>query len=282
MDQNQNEFRYGWAEAEEDWDYLAQPTVQMFSAPKDFVPPEALSYKGIVHIENQGNMGSCTGHGGSTCLEVLEYLSNGGTIQLSRMWMYLEAQRACGMLGSDQGASIAGVIQAMINVGCCFESEYPYPIHYQTTETAAERTSAALKKILGHQPLTSAQDIFDWQSQAKGPVLIGFNVTQAYENLTGKNSIITPAILSGRSKGGHCVALAGYEGAVDSKGKKLMSQPGSWDVSWGDAGWGYWSWDALDLMCQKNKGQSSVFGITNIKGFDPVRVARIVAWSEVM
>lgn len=274
------ERKFGWAKEEEDWDYLKQATVRVFSAPRDFVPPTSMNCRNIIQVKNQKQMGSCVGHGSSSGLDYLEFLSNGGLVQFSRMFMYIQAQIASGIRG-DNGAAIAGAVKAMINVGDCFESEYPYPSRYQTTITQPQLDSAAKKKILGHVELTSYQDVFDWISQGKGPVVFGFDVTNAYENIQGKVDI-TPKTLSGRTLGGHCNVFIGYSGEKDSSGKYKIDGLNSWDKAWGDQGWAQWTSDAITTICRNEQGQSSVWGITDVTGFDQARIDRVCDFGEGM
>ena len=116
--------RTGWRPDQEDWDYLATPTVRAFSAPRDFVPPEKMSYRGILKVENQGNMSSCVGHGGSSGMELLQFLSNGGQRHLSLRLCYLLAQRRKHLLG-HHGAVISACLEALAATGLCLEAEVP-------------------------------------------------------------------------------------------------------------------------------------------------------------
>jgi len=270
--------RTGWRPDQEDWDYLATPTVRAFSAPRDFVPPEKMSYRGILKVENQGNMSSCVGHGGSSGMELLQFLSNGGQTQMSRMMCYLIAQRASNIRG-DNGAVISACVQALAATGLCLESEFPYPPRYNPNLPQSAIQAGSKHKILGHQPLNSYREVFDWISQAKGPVLFGMSW---YQRVANGNGTITPDSLRGPSYGGHCNVFCGYNGKKDSNGNYYIDALNSHGTSSGQGGWFEWSPDAVDVLCQQERGQSSVIGMTDITGFDQERVDRVVDWTTVV
>jgi hypothetical protein len=256
----------GWLREREDFEFLREQTAVTFGAPADFVPPPKMSLRGILHVENQGNMSSCVGHGGSSGLEALEYIANGGSVQMSRMAMYLLAQRVSGIKG-DNGATISGCVKAMLDSGCCEESEFPYPTHYVSDLPQAVIQEAGQHKILGHQKLTTYREVFDWISQGKGPVVFGMTW---YQRVADSRGLITPDDLRGRSLGGHCNLFMGYSGDRDSDGELLIDDLNSHGAQWGDGGWAKWTSRAIDAL--GHDPNTEMIGITDITGFDPQRL----------
>lgn len=84
--------------------------------------------------ENQGNMGSCRGHSGTSGLERLQYVRNGGNadavVQLSEIFFYLACQKIDGLLGRDVGSTISAGYKLVLNYGCLPASETGYPSAY--------------------------------------------------------------------------------------------------------------------------------------------------------
>ena len=194
---------FGWNRDHEDFDFLKTPTARFFTAPpKDFVPPERMSFRDILKVENQGPMGSCVGHGGSSGAECLVYLSSGLKVQLSRMFCYLISQRQTGIRG-DNGATIAGCVQGLMKVRICEETVFPYPnpVRYNPNVPQSAITAAEKCKILGHQLLNSGKEVFDWISTGNGPVVFGMNW---YDRVSQGNGLVTKDSLRGPSAGGHC------------------------------------------------------------------------------
>ena len=256
----------GWLRDEEDFGFLQQQTAVTFSAPAEFVPPPKLSFRGILHVESQGNMSSCVGHGGSSGLEALQYIANRGRVQMSRMAMYLLAQRVSGIKG-DRGATIAGCVQAMIDTGCCEEAEFPYPPQYVRDVPPAVIQQASRHKILGHQKLNTYRDVFDWISQGKGPVIFGMTW---WERVANSRGLVTPNDLRGRTLGAHCKVFAGYSGEKDEDGEYLIDDLNSHGTGWGEGGWAKWTSRAIDAL--GNDPNTEMIGITDITGFDAERL----------
>lgn len=260
----------GWNRDREDFDFLETPTARSFCAPDGFVPPKAMDFRPILKVENQGPMGSCVGHGCSSGMEELQYLTAGTSVPLSRMFAYIMAQRQTGIRG-DNGATIAGAVQAMRTVGICEETVFPYPnpVRYNNNMSQTALTAAAAHKILGHQLLTSAKEIFDWLSQGKGPVLIGMNW---YDRVSSSRGLITPDQMRGSSAGGHCIVITGYTDQRDPQGNPLIDALNSHGINSGNKGWFQWTWDALNVLANQERGMSSIIGMTNITGFEPQRL----------
>jgi len=78
--------------------------------------------------ENQGGIGSCNGAAWAGLGERVLYSSTGDKVtQLSKLWMYLAAQRAGGMLGADKGSRPGDGGKVALEIGICPESLCPYP-----------------------------------------------------------------------------------------------------------------------------------------------------------
>lgn len=264
------DFVPGWNPDREDWDYLAEPTAVSFSAPGDFTPPPSMNLRAVLKVEMQGRMGSCVGHGASSGMEQLEYLTSRQTLQFSRMYAYIMAQRQSGIRG-DNGAEIAPAVQMLIEGGCCLESEMPYPnpVRYSNKVSQSAITAAAKYKILGHQQLNSGREVFDWISQGKGPVLFGF---PWFFRVSQGNGLVTQDSLRGGDEGGHCNVFVGYTGEVGPDGNPLIDDLNSHGTQSGQGGWFKWTWGAIDALANLGRRRAVMIGMTNITGFDPDRL----------
>lgn len=258
----------GYLIEQEDKDFLRATTAPQFSAPAEFVPPPQMSFRGVMHVENQGNMSSCVGHGGSSGLEALEYIANGGQVQMSRMAMYLLAQRASGIRG-DNGATISGCVKAQAEVGCCEETEFPYPGRYVNAIAPAALQAAGRHKILGHQKLNTYREVFNWISQGKGPVVFGMTW---YTRVANTRGLVTQDDLRGPSTGGHCKLFCGYSGERDNDGELLIDDLNSHGTAWGEGGWAKWTSRAIDAL--GNDRNTEMIGITDITGFIASRLKK--------
>lgn len=257
----------GWNIAAEDRDFLAAGTALFgVEAPADYQPPPTFNFRDKLRVENQGALSSCVGHGGSSGLEALIWLQANASEQMSRMFCYLVAQRYSGISG-DRGATISGCVQALREVGCCYESTFPYPARYGNRIPPVAAAEAPRFKILGHRKLHTYFEVRDWIAQGKGPVIFG---CQWYHNLANSRGVITPDDLRGPTLGGHCNLFVGYSGERDREGELMIDGLNSHGTGWGDQGWAQWTSRAIDAL--GNDPNSELIGITNITGFDPQRL----------
>lgn len=92
--------------------------------------------------EDQGQIGSCQGHSLSSVLERLAFV-HGEKVQLSEIFAYLATQKIDGLLGADDGSTIAGGCKLAVDYGCPPETLTGYPRSYPS---AAERTKILSKE----------------------------------------------------------------------------------------------------------------------------------------
>jgi len=250
----------------EDRDFLAAGTAGNFSAPGTFTAPAKIDFRSILTVENQSNMSSCVGHGGSTAMEHLQYLAARTKLQFSRMFAYITAQRQSGIRG-DNGATITGCVNALTAIGCCLEATLRYPARYNTTISQAAIAEAAKYRILGHRKLRGYKEVLEWLQSGKGPVIAGFTWRQTFSRTQG---IIRRTDVRGPSVGGHCTLYTGYQGDLGSDGQLLLDNINSWDRDFGQEGWSQWEAGAIDDL--SNERYTELIGITDITGFDETRL----------
>lgn len=254
----------GWLRDEEDYDYLHNQGVVFSVQPLLYGAPDEFDADPIITTENQSAMSSCTGHGESSGIEGCFWIAAGGDKsnrpkQFSRMFAYIEGQRESGFIGRDQGASIAGVVQASAKVGCCLESTYPYPSRYTTSIPQGAYAEAAKYKIRSHSNLRSYEEIMAYQQSGLGPIVIGITWTSALANSTG---VISVRDTKGRG-GGHCVLLWGW----DKNGRIRLHN--SHGTAWGQNGKAWVEVDAVKSWL--SSGSAEFIGISDLSGVDVQR-----------
>lgn len=259
----------GWASDKEDIQYLRQQAAkyQVYGAGD---APIAASFdpRTIIRVEDQGPMSSCTGHGGSSCLEACVYIDTSGTeknTQFSRMFAYLTAQKQSGIKG-DSGATITGLVEGFKRVGCCQESLFPYPSRYTNRIPNEAQQGAGQYKIVNHTYLTTYQEVWDWISRGMGPVVIGITWHQELANNSG---VIETRDLSGGSLGGHCVFLWGWSERLDNAGRRYLWLGNSHGVGWGLRGWAEVAPNVVDAW--GNNRNTEMIGVSDLTSFDKPR-----------
>lgn len=258
----------GWNTDVEDREYLRKGGAKytVYGTPKD--APASFDPRTILRTEDQGNMSSCTGHGGSSGLEACIYIDTQGTVkdvQMSRMFAYITGQRQSGISG-DNGATISGLVQGFKQVGCSREESFPYPAKY-TNRLPAEAVAEASKyKIVNHSSFSNYAEVFDWISRGMGPVVIGITW---YNKLAQCSGIVETSDLRGGSLGGHCLLLWGYSERKDSQGRNYLWMLNSHGVQWGLRGWAEVAPSVVDTW--GGGRNTEMIGISDLTSFDKAR-----------
>lgn len=118
----------------EDREFLASLPTLPATFRGAFTLPDTISAIDWHRPENQGPIGSCRGHSGTSVLERLAFV-RGLRVQLSRIFFYLATQKLDGLLGRAQsGCTISRGFKLMLNDGCCLEELTGYPSSYPGRE----------------------------------------------------------------------------------------------------------------------------------------------------
>lgn len=267
----------GWNRELEDTDYLrnAGQSYHVYGTPRN--APASFDPRTILRVEDQGQMNSCTGHGGSSGLEACIYIDTAGTVtdvQMSRMFAYVAAQKQSGIKG-DNGATITGLVESFKRVGCCREETLPYTGRYSNRLTQEQIDEAGKYRIVNHSYMKTYAESFDWMSRGMGPIVIG--ITWFYR-LANTSGVITTDDLRGPSMGGHCVLLWGWSERQDNDGRNYIWLLNSHGVGWGLRGWAEVHPDVIDAWGASRN--SELIGISDLTSYDKPR--RVVGdWGRV-
>ena len=236
----------GYLIEEEDRDFLRSQGPIPFSLRSAFDAPEEIDPRVWHRIENQGNQGSCVGHGLSSVVEYCYRIKTGQVTQYSRQGAYILSQRASGISG-DRGATISGAVKTSEETGLPPETVWPYPnpVRYDNRIPPGALEAAAENKIRSSAWLDSYDDILSYISSGVGGVLIGIIWDSYCRNCTG--------ILenyNGSGRGGHAVCFLGYSKRKASDGRKYLWLANSHSTRWGASGWAEVAPKAVDSMCR--------------------------------
>jgi C1A family cysteine protease len=220
--------KYHWKRgAVDNRDHIFVPKVSALPVRIDLRP-------GCSPIEDQGDLGSCTGN---AIAGIVEYLDRraGKNIDVSRLFIYYEERVLEGSVGYDAGAYIRDGIKVVNKKGACLESLWPYVTYrFATRPSPAAYTDAAKRKASSYQRCANFTAVK--QALAQGlPVVIGFDVYESFESQAVANTGLMPYPQPGEQLlGGHAVALVGYNDAT----QRFIAR-NSWGTSWGDRGYFY-------------------------------------------
>ena len=193
-------------------------------------------------IENQGNLGSCTGQAVAGAIELLNK-RNGKPTDVSRLFIYYYERLLLGTVNYDSGAYIRDGIKATNHYGASLESLWPHDIRKFRQEPIAEAKNDALnRKVTLYERVTDFNGCIDALGNGY-PVIIGFNVYTSFmsASVARIGNMPYPNTKRERLIGGHAVLLVGYD-----KTKKVFIVRNSWGTSWGIKGYFYMPFNVIN------------------------------------
>ena len=203
-------------------------------------------------IEDQGNLGSCTGQAIAGAIELLNKRAS-RTLDVSRLFIYYYERLLEGTVNYDSGAYIRDGIKVCYTYGAPVESLWPYNINkFRTLPPSTAIQDAAKRKVTSYQRVADFNGVID--ALASGyPVVIGFTVYSSFEsNSVAKTGVMPyPNISTERVLGGHAVLIVGY-----NKNRNVFIVRNSWGTGWGDGGYFYMPFQVI-----QNTSMSSDFWI---------------------
>ena len=216
-------------------------------------------------IEDQGNIGSCTGNAIAGQIELIQRKVNPAKGRdVSRLFIYYEERVLEGSVRYDAGAYIRDGIKVCYQKGAPLESLWPYITNkFATKPPTAAYTDALRRKVTGYQRCTNFAAVKN-AIAAGNPVTIGFSVYSSFEGAwsyipngqVGSGMMPYPNTSTEQLLGGHAVCIVGYDDNLPVAGRAngRFIVRNSWGTSWGDRGYFYMPYDVI-----KNTAMSSDF-----------------------
>lgn len=196
----------------------------------------ALKDEFLPSIRDQGQLGSCTGHGVRGAL--MYSLRQKGEVfrkpgyDLSPLFAYYQARALENAVNEDSGAYIRDAVKAANKIGVATEASWPYrPERFTRTPSATALKTAAWHQIkVGYKACLDVDDVL--QAISYGiPVVGGFSW---FGNSDGPGGHIPMPSPNDSTDQGHCVWFT----AGDPRRREFRFQ-NSWAGDWGDNGYGY-------------------------------------------
>ena len=227
----------------------------MFTAVAPMLPASVDLRTYASPIEDQGQLGSCTGNAIAGAIELIDR-KNRKTLDVSRLFIYYEERVLEGSVNYDAGAYIRDGIKVCYTKGAPLESLWPYNIRKWATKPPTAAYSDALnRKVTGYQRCADFTAVKNALALGN-PVIIGFTVYASFEQgawqlANGSGLMPYPNTSTEQVLGGHAVCLVGYN---DSTQRFIARN--SWGTSWADKGYFYMPYTVI-----QNTSMSSDFWV---------------------
>jgi C1A family cysteine protease len=203
-------------------------------------------------IEDQGNLGSCTGQAIAGAIELLNRRNNKQT-DVSRLFIYYYERALINTINYDSGAYIRDGIKVTNKQGAPLESLWPYNIQrFRQRPTPNAINDALKRKVTLYERVLDHNGCLDALNNGY-PVVIGFYVYASFISPQVSRTGVMPYPNTKRERllGGHAVLLVGYD-----KDREVYIARNSWGPNWGDSGYFYMPFQVI-----QNNGMSSDFWI---------------------
>lgn len=197
------------------------------SVTKTLPPKVAIIGKGN-KIEDQGDLGSCTGNASTSMVEIIA-----GTPQLSRLMAYYNGRFIMNTVSVDSGCTIRDVIKGFANTGVCTEALWPYTISkFKTKPNVAAMNDAKtlISRIKEYQRVPNLLAMKTALAEGR-PVTFGFSVPEYFESeeVAVKGWLRMPTMQDAMI-GGHAVVAVGYDNTAP---QPFIWVRNSWGTGWG-------------------------------------------------
>lgn len=192
-------------------------------------------------VENQGNLGSCTGQAIAGAIELLNKRNNKQT-DVSRLFIYYYERLLEGTVNYDSGAYIRDGIKATYKYGAPLEKFWPYNVKkFRDRPNSNAVLDGQKRKVTLYERILDHNGCLDALTNGF-PVVVGFKVYDSFErSLLSKTGVMPyPDTSKEKLLGGHAVLLVGYD-----KVSNMYIARNSWGAGWGDQGYFYMPFNVI-------------------------------------
>lgn len=224
--------RYGWKPDLPDYrDHVYTAKVDAAALPPSF---DNSTDPAMPAVWDQGQLGSCTGHGVGAVIAFEVKQATGKDFMPSRLFIYYGERVIEGDVSQDNGAAIRDGIKVVNQIGCPPESDWPYDISkFAQKPPQKAYTDGLQERAVSYARVARTQ--IKQALVAKNLVVFGFTVFSAFESPeVAKSGVLHLPQRGEQNLGGHCVAIVGYD---DTKGAWKVRN--SWGQNWGQDGY-FW------------------------------------------
>lgn len=201
------------------------------------VPDQIDLAPGCSPIQNQDQLGCCTGFAIVGALEYDENKQSESFVKLSELFVYFNERDFEGDIDQDGGAMIRDGIKLIAKFGVCQEALWPYNEARFKDRPSLEAFQDGLNhRALAYKRVIVDQANFEHALAAGFPIVMGITVFESFESdaVAANGLVPMPDAQHEECMGGHAVLAVGYD-----RIKRLVKVRNSWGPDWGDRGYFY-------------------------------------------
>jgi C1A family cysteine protease len=183
-------------------------------------------------VWDQGDVGSCVGHGVAAAHYVAQKLSGAKVPMLpSRLFIYYNGRAIDGTINQDAGTYIRSAVKGIAKLGVAEERLWKYNVNNWPNKPVQVAYINAMKhQALTYQRVDNA-NLYALRAALASGMVVPFGATLYDSFYKPVDSVIPMPLLTEQSIGGHCMAIVGYDDA-----KQLFLVRNSWGKSWCNGG----------------------------------------------
>jgi hypothetical protein len=191
---------------------------------------------------DQGDIGSCVGHGTALAWTIDHFKRTGKHLPLSRLMIYYNARVAIGEENADSGCQIIDAVNSLRKVGSCDERLWPYDTRRFRFKPCPDRYEEALDhRVIRSFKVDNTDGTSIRLALTNGyPVVVGSLVYSAIQDLRPGYDVLPMPRKGERPSGGHCYVIVGHDDV-----RRLYLIQNSWGRAWGNNGFAWFPYDYI-------------------------------------
>lgn len=192
-------------------------------------------------VEDQGELGSCTGNALVGAIEYLENKNKSKFVDLSRLFVYYGERVIENTIRKDAGAYIRNGVKVLSKQGVSTEKLWPYNIlRFKRKPPVSAFSDASKRRVSEYLRVDGLLGVKE-NLAAGYPVVFGFTVYSSFmSDEVAKTGVMPMPFPKDTLDGGHAVLAVGYD---DARNAALVRN--SWGEGWGLKGYFWMPYDYI-------------------------------------
>ena len=207
--------------------------------------PKSVDYsKETLPVGDQGSTGSCVGWSTAYLRSWLHRNSTNEKLKFSARFLWMAAKEIdnteLNVPLENAGTYIRDAMKVMRKHGATPDKLWPFKNQLPPKRSQSKVVPEAINYRIGIYESLPSNKTRIFHLATKGPFVTGVPVYENWSHIGSDGVVPMPA---GRFSGGHAVLVVGF----DNEARQFKFQ-NSWSSSWGDKGYGYFSYEFMESL----------------------------------